>query len=332
VAAAVGFREWLAVADHEIPDAALLGNTGGGSDARLVVYVLVWVARALVTDPKTLFDAPVGYPAPATLTASEHFIGSQVLFGPAYWLTGNAVLAANQAAVAAYPLAFLAVYAWARMLGTAVLPAATAGTIAALSGLQADVDLHVLQYPAWPLAAIGLVYEATRGKSKRRGLWFGLTLALAALTSYQIAASAFILSAILILDSAVYEGWTRARALVTATVVVLALLAVVSQPYASRLGEGSALGADPRAFAQWSALFRTWVATKIDPVIVGIAALTLAVLARDRRARRWRRPVLLAGAIAGGGRRSPQGGRSPLATMSLLCRGAWSRACRVATR
>src|SRR5262249_24914438 len=77
-------------------------------DARLIIWILGWVAHALAHAPASLFDAPIFHPAPGQLAGSEHFLSAQLVFGPIYWAGGNPVLAANVVALLSYPLAAIA--------------------------------------------------------------------------------------------------------------------------------------------------------------------------------------------------------------------------------
>jgi hypothetical protein len=75
---------------------ATLKVNGGGvevADVNLVMWILSWDWHALTTDPLRLFDANIFHPAPNTLAASEHLLGHLAIFGPAYGLSDNPVLA-----------------------------------------------------------------------------------------------------------------------------------------------------------------------------------------------------------------------------------------------
>src|SRR6266581_7405659 len=47
-----------------------------GNDAEWTVWVLGWVAHAIVTDPAHLFDANINFPAPRQLAGSDHYLSS----------------------------------------------------------------------------------------------------------------------------------------------------------------------------------------------------------------------------------------------------------------
>lgn len=96
---------WLRHAADAIPTGAPIIST---VDARLIIWILGWVSHALASNPTGILDANILYPAPAQLLGSEHLATSQLAFGPIVWLTDNAVLAANLAAFATYPIAAVA--------------------------------------------------------------------------------------------------------------------------------------------------------------------------------------------------------------------------------
>lgn len=86
------------------------GMTLVGADADLMLWVLSWGAHAITSQPLDLFSANIFYPAPLSLAYSEHLLGQLPLFAPTYWLTGNAVLAANFLILAAHTLSGLGMY------------------------------------------------------------------------------------------------------------------------------------------------------------------------------------------------------------------------------
>jgi hypothetical protein len=146
---------WLARMSDALPGGT---PTASLADNRLITWALAWVAHALVTDPRHLFDANIFHPAPAQLTGSDYYPSSQIAFAPIFWLTGNAVVAANTVALLSYPLAALAMERLLVALGCSAAAAWIAGLIFALGPLQIPRTIHVLQYLHLylPLAALAL--------------------------------------------------------------------------------------------------------------------------------------------------------------------------------
>jgi len=128
-----GPRHWLVA----VPVAALLtvaltwpltariGSAGrlDNGDARFSVWNVGWVARALTSDPRTLFDANIFYPHGNALAFSEANLVAGILAIPAWLATGNALAATNSAILLSFVLAALAMFALVRHL-TVSLPAA----------------------------------------------------------------------------------------------------------------------------------------------------------------------------------------------------------------
>lgn len=111
------------------------------ADFYLIVWILSWVAHAIVRAPLHLFDANTFHPAPLALAYSEHLIGYLPLFGPVYWLTGNGIFALNVTAVLTYPLSAWFTYLFARrFLGRA--GAAVAGALFAFCALRYELPPH----------------------------------------------------------------------------------------------------------------------------------------------------------------------------------------------
>ena len=223
-----------------VPDAAGTGNACWGADARLILYVLTWVARTLVRNPAQLFDPPIGFPAPAALTGSEDLLASQLLFGPLYAFIRNPVLAANVTALASYWLGGLAMFGLLRAWDVSWMAALLGAVIGMLGPFQLPPDLHVLQYPSWCLPLVMLVATWTRNvPSGRRIALLSMAITLAIFASYQIALNLALLAAILVGDELFIAraGWRRGAGVAGTFLAPFALLALASMPYLRRLTE-----------------------------------------------------------------------------------------------
>jgi len=180
---AVLLAPWLPHAATALPD------VGNRCDARLVVWILAWVAHALAAAPAAVFQANIEHPAPAQLTGSEHLFSAQLLFAPLFWTTGSAVLATNLTVALSYPLAALAMQRLLRAVGMAG-PVAVAGALLfALGPRRVPFDVHAVQYPNlfFPLVALALVrLRAAPSLWTAGGL--ALAVGLGALGSYYLAA------------------------------------------------------------------------------------------------------------------------------------------------
>ncbi len=104
--------------------------TADGGDTRLNLWVHMWGYNA-VKEGRILgfFDSNIFYPAPKTLALSEHELSNQVLFGPAYALTGNPVLSYNVVLLGSFFLSGLAAFALAHRFTGQFGPALIAGLV-----------------------------------------------------------------------------------------------------------------------------------------------------------------------------------------------------------
>ncbi len=118
---------WLREAGHALPGGYEASTPG---DARLIVWVLAWVTRALTTDPARLFHAPIFYPSPNQLTGSESFFSAQAVFAPLFLATDNATLATTLTVFLTYPLAALAMSRLLLALGCGAGAAFVGGGVA----------------------------------------------------------------------------------------------------------------------------------------------------------------------------------------------------------
>ena len=85
------------------------------ADGRYSVWNVAWVAHALTTDPRHLFDANIFYPHRGTLAYSEQNVIAGLLAVPVWLATHNAYAAHNIVVLVAFALAaagmfFLALY------------------------------------------------------------------------------------------------------------------------------------------------------------------------------------------------------------------------------
>jgi hypothetical protein len=212
-------------------------------DARLIVWILGWVAYALPTMPTSILDAPIDHPAPRELAGSEHLATSQLVAAPVYWLTGNAVLAANAVAIASYPMAAFAMARLAAALGAGPVPAWTAGLVFALGPLRVPPSLQTVQLANLflPVAALSLV-RLRRRPDARRAVVAGLAITAGLFASYYVALLVLIVAGVWIVLDAPGEHRARWTALATAAVVVAtAVLVLASQPWIARAAAGAPL-------------------------------------------------------------------------------------------
>ncbi len=233
---------WLRVATHAAPS----GYLPNPVDQRLVVWILAWVAHALVTDPLHILDANINYPAPRQLASIEHLASTQVVFAPVFWLTGNAVLGANVATLLSYPIAAVAMERLLLALGCGRAAAWAGGLIFALGPERVPGNFMVLKYANLYLPLVALTLTRLRQRATRRAAGAVTAAAVMAfLSSYYLAVMAVITMGVWGVFELLRPGRGRARFALLATAATgaaLVLLIVVSLPYLAR----------PEASAEWT--------------------------------------------------------------------------------
>ena len=100
------------------PLAFQLGDGGrvDSEDGLFSIWNIAWVARTVVADPASLFDANIFYPHRNALAFSEANLVAGVLAAPAYWLTGNPYTAHNAVALLSFMLSLIGAYLLVRHL------------------------------------------------------------------------------------------------------------------------------------------------------------------------------------------------------------------------
>src|SRR5688572_24760697 len=100
------------------PMAARFDRAGrvDSGDARHGVWNVAWVARALVTDPSSLYNANIFHPHANALAFSEPNILSGLIAVPAWLATDNAMTAFNWAVLWSFLLSALAMFRLVRYL------------------------------------------------------------------------------------------------------------------------------------------------------------------------------------------------------------------------
>ena len=99
------------------------------TDGRWSIWVVNWVARTLVADPRHLFDANIFYPHTRALAFSEMNLGAGLLGLPVYWLTRNPYTTHNAVLLMSFVLSAVGMYYLCRRL-TGDRGAAAVGALA----------------------------------------------------------------------------------------------------------------------------------------------------------------------------------------------------------
>ena len=100
------------------PVASNIGAVGrvDKADGQWSIWIVSWVARTIVVDPRHLFDANIFYPHRGTLAYSESNLGAGLLAVPVYWATRNPYAAHNFVVLLAFMLSAIGTFYLVRYL------------------------------------------------------------------------------------------------------------------------------------------------------------------------------------------------------------------------
>jgi Dolichyl-phosphate-mannose-protein mannosyltransferase len=164
-------------------DLGNLGRTQNSGDARFAVWNVAWVAHALTTDPRGLFDANIFHPHRAALAFSEANIGAGTLAVPVWVATRNPFAAHNSVVLFAFAASVVFTWLLARHLTGDGGAAATAAVLFAFCPYVFAHTPHIqlLMIAGIPLCML-MFHRLADAPSFRRGLWLGLALGAQALS------------------------------------------------------------------------------------------------------------------------------------------------------
>jgi hypothetical protein len=152
-------------------------------DGKFSVWNVAWVAHALLTDPRHVFDANIFYPHTRTLAYSEANLVAGALAAPVYAVTGNPLAAHNVVVFVILVLAFVAMWALVRHLTESWTAALVAATMFAFAPYVAAKTAHIQLLMVWVFPVVMLAFHRlAESPGVARGAVLGLALAVAALS------------------------------------------------------------------------------------------------------------------------------------------------------
>jgi hypothetical protein len=290
-------------------------------DTHLFIWTLGWDARAFLTNPFGIFNANIYHPLPNTLAYSENLIGTALIAAPVIWLTGDAMLAMNLAALASCWLCGLGAYLLARKLRIGVPGAVIAGIVFAFAPARffrmSQMHLVAMQWIPFSLAYLHSYFDTRRARDLRLAIGFGVLQVLCsghgavflAVAAAAVVASRFALGEPLALRN-------RIRDLGLTGVLLLAPMLWIAWPYRRVQQEmglrrtlenwtvtSASYLASPSHVHQWAmswfsdVKFHELASAYLFPGILPVVLAVIALL-RPRDARVSRRELVLYGAIA----------------------------------
>lgn len=252
---------------------------GYGADPLLQTWVLAWNAHAFLTNPQSIWNAPIFYPYPETLAYSDHHLLLTAIALP-WIISGGPVLAYNLLVMLSYVLTGWAIYLLTndilvnvRDSRIRIVGAIFAGALFAFGTYRIThfVHLQLLQTAWLPLALLflrRLLYRQIKGHS----IWvdavlFGLFTGIQSVTAlYYAFFAAFTLGlyTLVWLWTAVRSGyrsdvWKRLGGLLSGLLLAALVAIPLTQPYI-RVYEYIGVVRSLRELDNWSAPLQSYLA------------------------------------------------------------------------
>lgn len=247
------------------PLAARMGSLGraDNGDGQFSIWNVAWVARALVRQPLRVFDANIFHPHRSTLAFSEANLGAGALAVPAYWATGDPVVAHSFAFLLSFALTIVTTYYLARYLTRSRCAALTSAVLFAfcpyLFGRTSHIQL--LMVFGLPLCLLAMHRLIDRPTVPRMGV-LGFAVALQGLFCAYYGVLAGLLVGLGVLSYASLDGrWRQLRYWTLATGAALVAVLIVLPfflPYRElqvTTGFGRSLADAATYSADWGAYF-----------------------------------------------------------------------------
>jgi hypothetical protein len=210
------------------------------SDPYFSMWRLAWVAHAIRTDPRALFEANIFYPAHDTLGYSDAMLLPGAAAAPLFWAGMNPVLIYNLALLGAFALSGYAAFLLARVLTGSVTGSIVAGVIYAFAPYRFCHYMHLeLQFVFWTPFALLLVHRIVAAGRMRDGVLLGLTLAAQLLSSIYVGVFALTYAAVLMPALLVLTGARQVRRFLVPTMVGAMLTIAIVTPYMVAYGHAA---------------------------------------------------------------------------------------------
>ena len=300
------------------PVASNIGAVGrvDKADGQWSIWIVSWVARTIVVDPRHLFDANIFYPHRGTLAYSESNLGAGLLAVPVYWATRNPYAAHNFVVLLAFMLSAIGTFYLVRYLtGDRRAAAISAICFAFCPYVFAHLPHIQLELTAGlPFTMLAFHRLADR-PSTGRGAALGAVMAAQALCCGYYGVFAILLVGYSVLVVAAMRSLWGHRAywsaITAAAVIAIVLVVPAFLPYVALrrttgfyrpLEFARTFSANPSAYLASSSFAHSWMLRYLPPwqevVFPGFVATGFGVMGVwfGRRLRRGETVVLYGGA------------------------------------
>jgi hypothetical protein len=295
-------------------DIGRLGRTENSGDARFSVWNVAWVAHALTTSPRDLYDANIFYPHRRTLAFSEANIGAGALAVPAWAATRNPFAAHNSVVLVAFTLSFVFMWLLVRRLTGDDAAAVTSAILFAFCPYVFAHTAHIqlLMTAGIPLSLLAF-HRLAESPSPARGLELGVALGVQGLFCAYYGVSA----GLTVGYATLFYAWSRrlwtSRDYWTAVAIAAVMSIVIVLPFFLPylvIQEDTGFSRSLDDARRWSALVRSYLASGANAhswmlplirdwnravlfpgfvaVALGVAGLVIAYRDRTPSAREWR--------------------------------------------
>lgn len=286
------------------PMVARFDRTGriDSGDGRFSIWNIAWVAHALTTDPRELWNANIFYPHTGALAFSEANLVAGVIATPMWLATHNPYATSNWTIAWSFVLAAIAMFALVRHLTNNLWGAALSGVVFAFCSYSFSHLAHIqlLMTFGLPLALLRM-HMFVEAPSPKTAAWLGLALAVQALACGYYGVFGGLAVAIGLLWFAFWSGQFRSfRFWLTAALAAAIAVALVSPfllPYlkiqqagfARSLDDARMFRAGWRSYLASALLVYQWILPLIgqwrEVLFPGLLSISLAGVAIFRAVR-----------------------------------------------
>jgi hypothetical protein len=173
VVACVGFAVFITW-----PQAAHMStHVAAHQDPYFSLWRLEWIAHALRTDPRTLFDGNIFYPTRNTLAYSDAMLLEGVIAAPLLWSGVSPFITYNLLLIGAIAASGVGMFVLVRHLTGSGPAALIAAAVFTMAPYRIEHFMHLeLQWTMWMPLTFWAVHRAVEAPSWRRGGLVGLFL------------------------------------------------------------------------------------------------------------------------------------------------------------
>ncbi len=253
----------------------LTGAIAAHHDAQFSIWRLGWIAHALATSPRHLFDANIFHPTPGTLAFSDATLLEGIVGAPLFWAGLPPALIYNVLLLGGIAASGAAMFLLARHVTGSTPGALAATTVFTLLPYRVEHVMHLeLQWTMFVPLTFLAWHRFVERRRLQDGALAGLCLALQTLACVYY--GAFLAMALLLFVPILVasRARTHAAALAPGFLAAAGVTAVLTVPFAAPyLAAADALGArDPEEIARYSAMPINYLATTSQNVVWGWTA------------------------------------------------------------